>query len=66
MRNEALFVIPSVGGTGIYPLTLVGTVMMCAAAAVLLLVRRFGKSDADDADSADDAGNADADTQDQN
>ena len=66
VRNEALFVIPSVGGTGIYPLTLVGTVMMCAAAAVLLLVRRFGKSDADDADSADDAGNADADTQDQN
>ena len=66
VRNEALFVIPSVGGTGIYPLTFVGTVLMCAAAAVLLLVRRFGKSDADDADSADDAGNADADAQDQN
>ena len=60
VRNEALFVIPSVGGTGIYPLTFVGTVLMCAAAAVLLLVRRFGKSDADD------AGNADADAQDQN
>ena len=66
VRNEALFVIPSVGGTGIYPLTFVGTVLMCAAAAVLLLVRRFGKSDADDADGADDAGNADADAQDQN
>ena len=66
VRNEALFVIPSVGGTGIYPLTLIGTVLMCAAAAVLLLVRRFGKSDADDADSADDAADADADAQDQN
>ena len=66
VRNEALFVIPSVGGTGIYPLTFVGTVLMCAAAAVLLLVRRFGKSDADDADSADDAADADADAQDQN
>lgn len=66
VRNEALFVIPSVGGTGIYPLTLIGTVLMCAAAAVLLLVRRFGKSDADDTDSADDAADADADAQDQN
>ena len=66
VRNEALFVIPSVGGTGIYPLTFVGTVLMCVAAAVLLLVRRFGKSDADDADGADDAGNADTDAQDQN
>lgn len=66
VRNEALFVIPSVGGTGIYPLTLIGTVLMCAAAAVLLLVRRFGKSDANDADSADDAADADADAQDQN
>ena len=66
VRNEALFVIPSVGGTGIYPLTLIGTVLMCAAAAVLLLVRRFGKSDADDADSADDAADADADAQDPN
>lgn len=60
VRNEALFTIPSVGGTGIYPLTLLGTVLMCAAAAVLFFVRRFGKSDADGTDDAD------ADEQDKN
>ena len=57
VRNEALFVIPTVGGTGIYPLTLIGTVLMCAAAAALLWFRRRENAgddtDADDADAAD-------------
>lgn len=53
VRNEALFTIPTVGGTGIYPLTLAGTVLMCVAAAVLLCLRRFGRRTDDDAADAD-------------
>ena len=57
VHNEPLFTIPTVGGTGIYPLTLIGTVLMCVAAAALLWFRRRENAgddtDADDADAAD-------------
>lgn len=53
VHNEPLFTIPTVGGTGIYPLTLAGTVLMCVAAAVLLCLRRFGRRTDDDAADAD-------------
>ena len=57
VHNEPLFTIPTVGGTGIYPLTLIGTVLMCVAAAALLWFRRRENvgddTDADDADAAD-------------
>lgn len=53
VHNEPLFTIPTVGGTGIYPLTLAGTALMCVAAAVLLCLRRFGRRTDDDAADAD-------------